>query len=399
MTSASSRDDTPSRRSSSAVAEGIAAAWSGRVAMPRVTFGPGSLARLGTLVRELHGSRALLVTDPGVRAAGHADRAEAALREAGIRALVFDRVEENPTTRHVEEAARAALAFGVDFVVGLGGGSAMDTAKGANFLLTNGGRMEDYWGTNRAGKAMLPSAGVPTTAGTGSEAQSYAVVEQEGSRRKMACGDDKARFRAVILDPDLTATLPRQVAAVSGLDAIAHAVESHVTTRRNPLSQMLSREAWRLLTGSFLRALDHAADAEARGEMLLGAFLAGAAIESSMLGAAHACANPLTSRFGVAHGAAVLLTLPHVVRLNHAAVGELYDDLLRLAPEAAGETLPGILERLRAAGGLPARLRDVGVPEHSIPDLAHDASEQWTGTFNPRPVGEAELRSLYEAAF
>lgn len=376
------------------------ATWNAKVGIPRLTFGAGTLEQLGTIARQLRGTRALLVADPGVRRAGHTERAEASLRAAGLRVLLFDRVEENPTTRHVEEATRAALGFGVDVILGLGGGSAMDTAKGANFLVTNGGRMEDYWGTNRATKPLLPSAGVPTTAGTGSEAQSYAVIEQEASRRKMACGDDKARFRAVILDPDLTATAPRHVAATSGLDAIAHAVESHVTTRRSPLSQLLSREAWRLLAPSLIPALDDPSDGAARGRMLFGAFLAGAAIESSMLGAAHACANPLTSRYGVTHGAAVLLLLPHVVRYNAATVGALYDDLLGAYPgPGASEALPELLERLRRAARLPASLREAGIPDEALPDLARDAAEQWTGTFNPRPVGEPELRRLYEAAY
>jgi len=378
----------------------IEASWSAKVALPRLTFGAGTLGQLGALARELKGTRALLVTDPGVRKAGHTERAEASLAAAGLRVLVFDRIEENPTTRHVEEAARAALGFGVDVILGLGGGSAMDTAKGANFLITNGGRMEDYWGTNRAAKPLLPSAGIPTTAGTGSEAQSYAVIEQEASRRKMACGDDKARFRAVILDPDLTATAPRHAAATAGLDAVAHAVESHVTTRRSPLSQLLSREAWRLLAPSLVPALEDPADGAARGRMLFGAFLAGAAIEASMLGAAHACANPLTSRYSVTHGAAVLLLLPQVVRYNSEMVGPLYDDLLAAYPgPGATETLPELLERLRRAARLPATLREAGIPEGALGDLARDAAEQWTGTFNPRPVGEAELRRLYEAAY
>jgi alcohol dehydrogenase len=374
-------------------------AWQVQLGAARVIYGPGTADLLGEMTRELHGSRALLVTDPGVRAAGHVDRAERSLREASVRVSIFDGVEENPTERHVEAGVVAALKFGVDFLIGFGGGSSMDTAKGINFLLTNGGSMEDYWGTNRAKKHMLPSIGVPTTAGTGSETQSYALIEREGDRRKMACGDEKARFRTVILDPALTRTLPRQVAAISGMDAVSHAVESYVTTRRNPLAQMYAREAWTLLEGSLEQALDHPEDADSRGQMLLGAFLSGSAIESSMLGAAHACANPLTSRFAVPHGIAVLMMLPHVIRFNESHVGELYEELRLKISAGTRDSLPLRIEELRSAAGLAGSIREFDVPREMIPKMANEAMDQWTARFNPRPVTEEDLRRLYEAAY
>jgi alcohol dehydrogenase len=373
--------------------------WQVLLGSARVVYGAGSLGELGALTRDLRGSRALLVTDPGVRDAGHAERAAQSLRDAGVRAKTFDGVEENPTEEHVEAGVAAALEFGVDFLIGLGGGSAMDTAKGINFLLTNGGSMEDYWGTNRASRHMLPSIGVPTTAGTGSEMQSYALIERRADRRKMACGDEKARFRAVILDPMLTATLPRQVAAISGMDAISHALESYVSTRRNPVSQMFAREAWTLLEANLEHALDRPADVDGRGRMLLGAFLSGSAIESSMLGAAHACANPMTSRYGVPHGVAVLLLLPHVIRFNQPEVAALYDDLRARITAGRDDSLAARVEELRAAAGMPARIREAGVPATALPDLARDAADQWTARFNPRPVTEDDLRSLYEGAY
>jgi len=376
------------------------AGWTASLGSMRIVFGPGSLARLGEIGAELGGRCALLVTDPGVSAAGHADRARESLERASIKTLVFGAVEENPTSRHVDEGVRFARPQGIDLIVGLGGGSVMDCAKGINFLLTNGGRMEDYWGTNLARKPMLPSIGIPTTAGTGSEAQSYALIEQEGSKRKMACGDEKARFRAALLDPDLTATAPLKVTASSGMDALSHAVESYVTTRRNPVSQMFAREAWRLLTGAYRASLDHPEDVDARGRMMIGALLAGASIEASMLGAAHACANPLTSRYELAHGVAVLLMLPHVVRFNEPVAGDAYAELARddAAPGGEGD-LAARLETLRAAGGLPSRLRDAGVPAAILPELAGEAAAQWTATFNPRPVTRDDLQMLYEAAW
>jgi alcohol dehydrogenase len=376
-----------------------AGAWQVQLGSARVLYGEGTVDLLGEVARDLRGSRALLVTDPGVRSAGHVARAEASLAAAGIRVSVFDGVEENPAERHVDAGVVAALEFGIDFLIGLGGGSAMDTAKGINFLLTNGGRMEDYWGSNRARRPMLPSIGIPTTAGTGSEMQSYALIAREGDHRKMACGDEKVRFRAVILDPGLTASCPRSVAAVSGLDAVSHAVESYVTTLRNPLSQMYARQAWTFLEGSLEAALETPADAAARGRVLLGAFLSGNAIESSMLGAAHACANPLTSRHEVPHGIAVLLLLPHVVRFNETVVGGLYEDLRAQITAGTRESLAARIEELREEAGLPTTIREFGVPRRELADLATEANDQWTARFNPRPVTATDLERLYESAY
>ncbi len=374
--------------------------WSAPFGSSHLEFGAGSLERLGSLARGLDGHRILLVTDPGIRAAGHVDRAVASLRRERLEVIVFDGVEENPTTKHVEAGGRCARDAQVDLLVGLGGGSAMDCAKGINFVVTNGGPLEKYWGTNLATRPMMPSIGIPTTAGTGSESQSYALIEQAETRRKMACGDDKARFRAIILDPGLTTSLPRRIAAISGMDAISHAVESLVTTRRNPLSALFAREAWVLLAGHLEQVLQHPDDLQARGAMLLGAHLAGMAIECSMLGAAHACANPLTSRHGITHGSAVLLMLPHVVRFNGPATGVLYDEL----PGRDGDShkhapLVERLLALRAAAGLPERLRDCAVPRDALPGLAKEAAEEWTARFNPRPVEEPDLLELYEAAW
>ena len=340
------------------------------------------------------------MTDPGVAAAGHVKRAFASLSAESLDCFIFDGVEENPTTRHVEEGAAVARAHRIDLIVGLGGGSAMDCARGINFLVTNGGRMEDYKGSGLAGKPMLPSIGVPTTAGTGSEAQSFALIEEEGSRRKMACGDPKARFAAAILDSDLTATVPLGVAAVSGLDAVSHTVESFVTTRANPLSRMLAREAWSHLSASFNNILSTPSDELSRGRMLLGAHLAGAAVEASMLGAAHACANPLTSRYGIAHGAAVLLFLPHVIRFNEPSAAAGYRELLAAAPPGHGcGSLDGLIERMREQGGLPRRLRDVKVPADDLPGLAAEAADQWTVRFNPRAADRRDLQVIYESAY
>ncbi|MEM1178438.1 MAG: iron-containing alcohol dehydrogenase [Acidobacteriota bacterium] len=376
----------------------------------RVLFGAGTEDRLGEVAAQL-GRRPLVVTDPGLVAAGHVERGVEALRSAGLEPAVFDGAAENPTTEHVARGVDAARRHDADLLIGLGGGSSMDCAKGINFLYTNGGQMEDYWGVDKATRPMLPSVGVPTTAGTGSEAQRFALISQAETHRKMACGDRKARFHTVILDPDVLATVPRDVAAVTGIDALSHAIESYVTRRRNAISQLFAREAWRLIERSFEASLDAEESKtrlDARADMLLGAHFAGAAIEASMLGAAHSCANPLTARYGVVHGTAVGVMLPHVVRFNGREVDSLYGDLVQaaglnghrpegVAPEA--QRLSQRLEGLLAAGRQPSRLEDCGVDRGRLEQLAHEAAEQWTAQFNPRSVDAADLFGLYDAAY
>jgi alcohol dehydrogenase len=298
------------------------------------------------------------------------------------------------------EAGRACAApFGIDSIVGLGGGSSLDCAKGVSFLLTNGGVMSDYRGYGKAAKPLLPMIAVPTTAGTGSEAQSYAVISDAATHMKMACGDPSAAPRIAILDPDLTMTAPRQVTAAAGFDAIAHAVETAATTRRTPLSETFSQRAWKLVEGAFERVLEHPTDLDARSAMLIGAHFAGVAIEQSMLGAAHACANPLTARFDLAHGPALASVLPHVVRWNGSVAADRYAALLESSGHDAIEALARRLEHLAAVGGLNVKLRDYGISVNDLAGLAELAAQQWTGSFNPRPLDAAGALDIYQAAY
>ncbi len=358
----------------------------------RIVFGNGALVRLGELARDL-GARALVVTDAGIVKAGHTDRALDSLRTSGLQVELFDRVHENPSTRDVADCVAVAREFQADLLIGLGGGSSMDTAKGCNFILTNGGEMKDYWGVNKATKPMLPLIAVPTTAGTGSECQSFALISDELTHAKMACGDTKAAARIALLDPELTISMPQRVTVLTGIDAIAHAIETAVTKKRNAISAMHSREAFRLLIGGFERVLRDSKDLEARGFMLLGAAFSGIAIENSMLGAAHSCANPLTARFDIVHGHAVGLMLPHVIRFNSALVEpaleyrDLYDGDL-------AERISVLLDEAR----LPGKLAALGVTADSIPQLAAEAATQWTAQYNPREVTETDFAKLYEAA-
>lgn len=368
-----------------------------------VHFGAGGLDGLGRAAAGLELRRVLLVTDPGLLAAGHARRAQQLLEEAGPQVALFAEARENPGEDEVEAGAAAARAHRADGLVAIGGGSTLDTARGINFLVSGGGRMADYWGQDEAprlaGKTMLPAIGIPTTAGTGSEAQRFALISERETHVKMACGDRRARFRRVILDPLLLASAPREVAALAGIDAISHAVESYVSTAASPFSRLLAAEAWRRLEGAFEAHLAAPADPAAAGAMLLGAHLAGAAIEASMLGAAHACANPLTATYGTRHGAAVALMLPHVVRFNGGAAAEGYGELAAAAGLPGIDALAARLATLRRHAELPATLREIGVPEADLPALAAGAARQWTARYNPRPVAEAELLGLYRNAY
>ena len=372
----------------------------------RVIFGAGVINRLGELARELNFQRTLLVADRGLVASGHVDEAVGSLGNAGVEVFRFHDFESNPDSRMVEAGAAFASPLKIDSIIGLGGGSSMDCAKGINFLLTNGGRMADYRGYGKATHPMLPMIAIPTTAGTGSEAQTYALISDAETHVKMACGDPKAVFRVALLDPALTLSQPRGITATAGFDAIAHAVETYVTTRRNPVSEIFSREAWRLLEPNFERVLAEPNDLRARSAMQLGAYFAGVAIEGSMLGATHACANPLTANYGTTHGAALAMLLPTVVRWNKSQAAGRYAELARLAglysgdnDEDATDVLADRLEQLAAAGRLQSTLSAAGVPRDQLSMLAGEAAKQWTGGFNPRPFDQAGALEVYEWAF
>ena len=369
----------------------------------RIVFGHRTLLRLGQLAREIGFRRTLVVADPGVVEAGHAAQAVRLLETAGIETTLYTDFGVNPDSTMIEAGSRFAGPLKLDSIIGLGGGSSLDAAKGINFLLTNGGSIADYRGYGKAATPLLPMIGVPTTAGTGSEAQSYAVISDAATHMKMACGDPSAAVRIALLDPELSMTAPRHVTAMAGFDAIAHAVETAVTVRRTPMSDAFSHQAWRLLSDAFERVLLTPADREARAAMQLGSHFAGMAIELSMLGAAHACANPLTASYNMAHGLALAILLPHVVRWNARVSLDRYRALLdsprrRSRDEDAAETLARRLEDLAGAGGLALTLSEAGVEAARLPDLAAQAAQQWTGTFNPRPFDAAGALEIYKAA-
>lgn len=383
----------------------------------RIDAGVGAASRVGEAARGLGIRVALLVTDAGVARAGHAARVETALRGAGVRVVVFDGVIENPTQAEVAACIDAARRAGSDGLVAVGGGSVIDAAKAAAIVRGGGGRIEDYWhagGGRGQVRPIEPMIALPTTAGTGSEVQSHALVSDAATHRKMACGGPGATPAFAILDPDFTATLPREVAAQTGIDALSHALESAVSTRHNESSAAFAAAAWRMLVKSLPILARGGDDPSARLDALVGSCLAGAAIELGMLGAAHAAANPLTARFHVPHGRAVGVMLPHVVRFNAAdpRAASIYATLAEAIPAppptphpataataATAEHVALRVERLMDTFTLPRRLREMNIPRAAIADLAADAMTQWTGKFNPRPLTADAIARLYDAAW
>jgi alcohol dehydrogenase len=377
--------------------------------IPKIHFGPGAIFTVDSEVLRIGAKRVLIVTDSGIMHVGHPGNLRLHLEELGCKVEIFDQVVENPTTETVADCVEVARRFDADLLIGLGGGSSLDTAKGCNFILTNGGQMQDYWGYGKASKPMLPLIAIPTTAGTGSECQSYALISDAGTHMKMACGDPKALPAVSILDPELTLTQPPFVAACTGIDALSHAIESAVTLRRTPFSSIYSRESFRLLQENLETVFDEPANLVARGQVLLGAAYAGIAIENSMLGCAHSAANPLTAHYGTVHGNAVGLTLPHAMSYN-SKDQEALTIYARLALESrlinrdaseqdAFEALhTRVLELLKKVK-FPLTLRELKVAESDIPTLAKEAAAQWTAQFNPRPITEENFVQFYQNAY
>ena len=358
-----------------------------------IHFGVNESHKIGEHIKDFNTSKVLIVTDNGIIGAGHLDPVVNSLKNCEINYEIYTNVKENPSTDDVDECVDFAKNKSIDLIIGLGGGSSLDTAKGVNFILTNGGTMHDYRGVGKATREMLPFIAIPTTAGTGSECQSFAIISDSTSHEKMACGDLKAAARIAILDPTLTTSQPRRISAHTGIDAISHAVETLVTKKRTDDSIQYSRLAFSLLNRSFEKIVNDPNDLDARSDMLLGAAYAGTAIECSMLGSAHASANPLTAKFSIPHGAAVGLMLPHVIKYNSSIeeISELYHSL-------SEESLSDRITSLLKVSNIPSKLGDYGIKKESFKDLANEASGQWTGNFNPKQTDHADFMNLYESA-
>lgn len=340
--------------------------------------------------------RVFLVTDAGVRAAGHPGKAVETLRALGVAVSVYDGTAPHPSTAMVARAAEAARTFRPDGLVAVGGGSVLDTAKGVAMCLAHPGPLEDWEGFDQVRVPLLPLVAVPTTAGTGSEVQSFALLSHAQDGTKMACGASEAMPRDAVLDPRLSASAPHRVAVLAAIDALVHAVETYVTTVATEDSRAHARAAFAYMVPALTALAEGRSNEGDHEALLVGACMAGQAIEASMLGAAHALANPLSARFGLDHGQAVGMTATSVVRFN-AAMPEVDAAYARLASDVgwgtSGAALADGLDALFARAGLS---RDLAVLAAAPPEGLVDAAlAQWTGTFNPRGLDAEGVASLY----
>jgi alcohol dehydrogenase class IV len=372
---------------------------------PRLISGAGAAERLADAMPE---GPCLFVTDGDVLGLGLTDACRAALEGGGREIVLFDTVEADPSKETLLAAVELGRRHDVTHVIGFGGGSPMDVAKLAAYLLGSGDNLDEVWGVEVARGRRLPLALVPTTAGTGSEATPISVITCEGGT-KLAVNSRPLIADYAVLDASLTLGLPAHVTAATGIDAIVHAVEAYTSARlKNPLSDALAREALRLLANNLLKVIEEPTNIEGRSAMLLGAHLAGLAFANAPVAGVHALAYPLGGLHHLPHGLSNALMLRVVLQHNSEAARELYAELAPiLAPDCEGQgsqarcaTLIDRLDGLVAASGLKPRLRDHGIGESDIPILAREAMKQTRLLVNnPCLIEEEDARRLYEAAW
>jgi alcohol dehydrogenase class IV len=376
----------------------------------RVISGRDLLGSAGFEFHKEGARRVFIVTDEVIRGTGLVDRVEAGVTDGGLElAGVFDGVPQDSSTDVVDRCAAAAKEAGADSFLALGGGSVMDTAKVADAVFTHGGsarEQEGYMLMPRENGGMgrpleiAPLACVPTTAGTGSEASMAAVIKEPREKVKLEIADFPLFPRLAILDPDATRTLPPSVAAATGMDAMTHAVEGYVSTDWSPHQDARSLHALRMIRDNLERAVETPEDDEARGNMLIAANIA----ITISLGAVHALSHPVGAQFGVPHGVANAIHLPHVIRFNAEGGPDIADryrdvgDVFGIADPDIGEALAAHVTGLVAKLGLPTRLSQVGVPEAGIPQLVEGAMGDGTTLLNPREAGEEDYAALYRRA-
>jgi alcohol dehydrogenase len=398
--------------------------WSGfkdfcQFASPtRVVAGRSLLEGAGFEFAKEGASRAILVTDDGIRATGLPERVAEGLEDGGVDvAGVFDRVPQDSDAGVVAECAEMAKEGAANAFVALGGGSVIDTAKAADVLFTHGGEIADYegvWGLPREGDGMgpplplAPLVAIPTTAGTGSEVSPVAVVKDRERGIKVIVLDFPIAPRLAILDPESTATLPAPVAAATGMDALTHAIEGVTSTEWSPFGDAYALHAIRMIRDNLERAVGDTSDEVARGNMLIAANLAIVPTGLGATGITHSLSHPCGARHGVAHGVANAINLPVAIEFNAAAdegIADRYREVAELvgvdarAPGAdIGAALAGWVRELTERLGLPRRLSEVGVTEESIPQLASDAMGEGSTLVNPREPTEQDFAELYRRA-
>ncbi len=378
--------------------------------LPRLLVGPGARRGIGEAALELGIARPLLVTDPFHAQNGVADELAALLRADGLDPTVFSDTVPDPSTAAVAAGLTAATAARADAVIGVGGGSPIDTAKAIALLAVSGGEMRQYKAPVQTLGGALPILAVPTTAGSGSEATQFTVITDDETAEKMLCAGAAFLPRAAIVDVELTLTMPPRLTADTGIDALTHAVEAYVSRKATPLSDTFALRAIGLVRGSLEAAYADGDDRRAREDMMLASLFAGTAFSNASVALVHGMSRPIGARFGIAHGLSNALLFPAITRFSLAGAPDRYADCARalglatagLSDAAAGAALADELERLNAALGVP-RLSDLGVTaeawDAAIPTMAEQAIASGSPANNPVEPSVAEIAALYADIF
>jgi len=372
-------------------------------------FGAGSIGMIAEEVSRRGFMRALLVTDKGLRGVGPVEKVEAVIQTAGIPYTVFSDVKPNPTITTIQAGVAACKACGADFILAVGGGSAMDTAKAIGIIMTNP-QFEDVRsleGLSPTKHPAMPLIAVSTTAGTASEVTINYVVTDEENRRKFVCVDPHDIPTVAIVDSDMMASMPKSLAAATGMDALTHAIEGYVTRGAWEMSDMFTLKAIELIAGS-LRASVLESSALAQHNMGLAQYIAGMGFSNVGLGLVHGMAHPLGAFYDTPHGVANALLLPGVMKFNAPACGEKFRDIAkamgvqgveRMSPEQYRQAACVAVRQLGIDVGIPQRLSEIGVKETDLPALAAAAFNDVCTPGNPRNVSEAEILALYQQMY
>lgn len=368
--------------------------------------GCGAVKHLGPEAKRLGARRAVVICDAGVAQAGIAARVQALLEEAGLQVALYTEAQPEPTTESADRCAAFVRAGGFDLVVGLGGGSAMDTAKLAAVMAVHGGRCQDYIGTDRIPGRGLPTILIPTTAGTGAEATPNAVFKEVPSGTKSVVISPHIVPDVGLVDPELTLTLPPALTASTGMDALSHAIEAYTSRRATPHADLFALEAIRLIGGSLRQAVAHGEDLEARSAMALASLYAGIAIAHAGTNGVHAVAYPLSGHFGIPHGLANGVVLAAVVAFNAPAAPARFAQVARALgvqegdEEALARSAGEAVAHLARDIGIPQRLRDLGIPEKALRPMSEEAAAiRRLMDVNPREMKQADVEAIYRSIY
>lgn len=373
---------------------------------PDIVFGRGSIKTLPQKIRELNGTRVFLVSDKGIRKAGITEKVISLLKEAKIEFTVFEEIEKEPTVSVIEEAKRELLGSKANVIVGLGGGSPIDVAKALSLLATNEGSILDFIGLEKFKKEGLPMIAIPTTAGTGSEVTRFMVFVGSDVKTKLVAVSRLGIPKIAILDPELTLTLPPKITAITGMDALTHAIESYVNISSNYISEALSMKAIELIAKSLRKAVARGSNIEAREDMLAASLLAGLAFNSTRLGIVHAMSQPAGGHFDIPHGLSNAILLPFLMEYNLIGAPERYIDIALafgesidgLSPmEAAAKSVKAVRDLMRDIG-ITERLGDFGVKEEDLEMLADEALQSGNVFVNPRFPSREDIIEIYRKA-